>query len=630
MTRIRSTLSSSIATVILYLSWFIPVFAQNQVSATYTAGHIPTSYDFFDPQCNGPMATLNVTLPAGQLYKVTSVQIWYSMTASGNGWMSDQRSYLRCANTSSQELEYPGLGDSPGTLQYTRSASIANGDYLGGTTISFEIWAKRVFWEGNSGCNVLTNRVNNNSWIVTVHFGDELPLSNIGVKQANPVSSLDVAGKIKLADDPNAPVAGMIRWNASSQDFEGYNGSAWVSFTRTSGTWGSSPVTQTAQAIASDGAVNNKLGNSVCISGDYAVVGAPGHNTFGYSSAGKAYIYKRNGTSWLEENYLFASDLATNDGFGNSVSISGDYAIVGANLHDTNGSMNRGKAYIYKRNGTSWPEQAILIASDGAAEDRFGYSVSISGDYAIVGARLHDTNGNLDRGKAYIFKRSGTTWTQEATLIASDGTAQSEFGFSVSISGDYAIVGANRHNTNGNTNQGKAYIFKRNGTAWQQESTLTSPDGAAGDQFGYSVAISGAFALVGATFHDVNGNPNQGKAYFYKRNATSWQLDASFTGSDGGVNDNFGTSVYLSGDYAVVGANRHSTNGNTDRGKAYIFKRNGAVWNQESILIASDGATGDNFGDAVSISNGNVIVGAPDHDTNSQSNRGKVYFFKSN
>jgi hypothetical protein len=191
----------------------------------------------------------------------------------------------------------------------------------------------------------------------------------------------------------------------------------------------------------------------VGISGDYAIVGAFGKN----SDQGKAYIFKRTGTAWAEEAGIVASDGETYDYFGFSVSISGDYAIVAARLKDVGANDNQGKAYIFKRTGTAWAEQAGIVASDGAAFDQFGYSVSISGDYAIVGA----ANVNSSQGKAYIFKRTGTGWAEQAGIVASDGAAGYYFGLSMSLSGDYAIVGAYRTTVGTNNQQGKVYYFSR-------------------------------------------------------------------------------------------------------------------------------------------------------------------------
>ena len=249
---------------------------------------------------------------------------------------------------------------------------------------------------------------------------------------------------------------------------------------------------------------------------------------------------------------IIAGDGAAGDFFGLSVSIDGDYAIVGAHLDDDNASAS-GSAYIFRRFGTSWLEEAKLTASDGAVNDLFGRSVSLSGDRAIVGARGDDDNGSSS-GSAYIFRRVGTVWTQEAKLTASDGQAGDRFGFSVSVDGDRAIVGADGDDDNG-SNSGSAYIFRRFGTSWLEEAKLTASDGAAFDRFGFSVSLSGDRAIVGARVDDDNGSAS-GSAYIFRRFGTSWLEEAKLTASDGAAFDQFGFSVSLSGDQAIVGAFR--------------------------------------------------------------------------
>ena len=268
----------------------------------------------------------------------------------------------------------------------------------------------------------------------------------------------------------------------------------------------------------------------------------------------------------INEFKITASDGGAVDQFGFSVSISGDYAIVGAFLDDDNGD-DSGSAYVFKRTGSSWAEEAKLLASDGAADDGFGFSVSISGDYAVVGAALDDDNGD-NSGSAYVFKRTGTIWSQEAKLLASDGAALDRFGFSVSISGDYAAVGAYFDDDNGD-DSGSAYVFKRTGTSWAEEAKLLPSDGAADDLFGYSVSISGDYALVGARFDDDNGD-DSGSAYLFKRTGTSWAQEAKLLASDGAAGDVFGHSVSISGNYAVVGAALDDDNGG-DSGSAYVY-----------------------------------------------------------
>jgi len=175
--------------------------------------------------------------------------------------------------------------------------------------------------------------------------------------------------------------------------------------------------------------------------------------------------------------------------FGTSVAISGDYAIVGAYL---SGYDDLGSSYVFVRNGETWTEQAKLTASDGTKRDFFGISVAISGDYAIVGAHRDHS------GSAYIFVRNGENWTEQAKLTASDALGSDQFGISVAISGDYAIVGDHTYDGAG-VNSGSSYVFVRNGEIWTEQAKLTASDIAAGDLFGSSVSISGDYAIVGLT-----------------------------------------------------------------------------------------------------------------------------------
>ena len=316
---------------------------------------------------------------------------------------------------------------------------------------------------------------------------------------------------------------------------------------------------------ASDGATDDWFGRSVAISGDYAVVGAYCDGGAGRDS-GSAYIFKRDGTAWTEQAKITASDGAAYDYFGLSIAISGDYAVVGA-YGDADAGWGTGSAYIFKRDGTVWTEQAKITASDGAADDRFGASVAISGDYAVVGAYYGD-GAVLDSGSAYIFKRDGTAWTEQAKITASDGAAEDYFGASVAISGDYAVVGACWDDDAG-PGSGSSYIFKRDGTTWTGQAKIIASDGATSDYFGASVAISGDYAVVGAYLDD-DAVLDSGSAYIFKRDGTAWIEQAKITASDGAADDRFGRSVAISGDYAVVGAPYDDDRG-TNSGSAYIY-----------------------------------------------------------
>ncbi|MBK7093855.1 MAG: FG-GAP repeat protein [Saprospiraceae bacterium] len=447
----------------------------------------------------------------------------------------------------------------------------------------------------------------------------------IGVNNTSMQATLDVGGEIRLGDSGRNPVAGMIQWNDDTQDFEGYNGSKWISLTQSNvqGQFGKlkpSELNEDHKLTASDGAMNDLFGFSVSISGDYAVIGAPQDDNSGNEDQGSAYIFQHSGTSWTQQAKLTASDGAADDRFGMSVSISGDYALIGAEFDN----YNQGSAYIFHRNGTAWTQQAILTALD-AANKYFGVSVSISGDYAIIGAHYDNIGINFEQGSAYIFNRSGTVWTQQAKLTASDGAANDKFGWSVSISGDYAVIGAPKDDIGSNTAQGSAYIFNRSGTVWTQQAKLTASDGAANDKFGWSVSISGDYAVIGASYDDIGGNTDQGSAYVFNRTGTTWTQQASLTASDGAANDYFGYSVSISGDYAVIGAYLDDIGSNANQGSAYVFNRSGTSWTQQASLTASDGAANDYFGHSVSISGDYAVVGAYYKHVVSIINQGSAY-----
>jgi len=385
--------------------------------------------------------------------------------------------------------------------------------------------------------------------------------------------------------------------------------------------WSSETWQEQAKLAASDGAAYDFFGEAVSNSGDYVIIGAP-YDDDGKVDSGSAYIiFRREGIEWEQQAKLIASDAAIGDRFGYSVCISGDYAIVGAPCDDDRG-IDSGSAYIFSRSGINWIQQAKLTIPDGAVEDFFGKAVSISGDYAIVGVPYSDANGEAS-GSAYIFKRSGTSWLREAKLTPSDANAYDEFGCSVSISGDYAIVGAIRGDKNGN-DCGCAYIFKRSGTTWAQQAKIVAVDAEVDDRFGCSVSIRGNFAIVGAIFNDPNES-NRGSAYIFRRDGANWLQQTKLIASDCDAFDEFGKSVSIDSNYAVVGAHYDDDRGGQS-GSAYIFKYDGTGWFEQTKLRASDGDSYDRFGASVSISGNYVAVGASYND-DMGTNSGSAYIF---
>jgi hypothetical protein len=390
---------------------------------------------------------------------------------------------------------------------------------------------------------------------------------------------------------------------------------------------------QRAQLTAPGGAANDNFGSTVAIAGDIAIVGAPADDVvttiapFTNVNQGSAYVFVRSGQSWVFQQQLMAADGAANDAFGCSVALSGEMAIIGASGHSVGGNANQGAAYVFTRSGTAWTQQQQLVAPDGAASDNFGCSVAISGETALVGANQDGIGANANQGSAYVFVRSGASWTQQQQLLASDGAANDRFGWGVALSGETALVGANHHVVATKADQGAAYVFTRSGAVWTQQQQLTAADGAAGDRFGYAVALAGESVIVGAPFDDVGTKVDQGSATVFVRSGTIWTQQQQLVASDGATSDDFGYAVALDGELAVIGAYWDDIASRANQGSADIFLRSGATWSQLQQLSAADGATNDRFGCAVALSGDTVVVGAYWDDIGANLQQGSAYVF---
>ena len=363
-------------------------------------------------------------------------------------------------------------------------------------------------------------------------------------------------------------------------------------------------IDQVATLEADDGSSEGNFGYSVSLLGNRALVGAP----LSESGRGAAYVFVRDGSSWTQEAKLVADDGAGADLLGTAVSLSGDRALVGAGNSGPSG-VRTGSAYVFVRDGSTWTQEAKLTAEDGADGDRFGFSVSLSGDRALVGAQSNRANPNgPDTGAAYVYRREGSSWIQEAKLVAADGAENDQFGASVSLVGGRALVGA-VSDDDGGSFSGSAYVFVHNGSSWTQEAKLTAADSAEDDLFGLSVALSSDRALIGA-FGDDN---ESGSAYTFVRTGEEWSQEDKFTSLDVEEGDGFGRSVALSGSRALVGANFAGENG-SHRGAAYLFDFDGDSWTQEAKLLLSDSAPSDLFGGAVAFTEAFAVVGAEGRD----------------
>jgi FG-GAP repeat len=299
---------------------------------------------------------------------------------------------------------------------------------------------------------------------------------------------------------------------------------------------------------------------------------------------------------------LTADDEAGFDYFGVSVSVSGDTVVVGSYGDDDDGA-DSGSAYVYTRSGLSWTQQAKLKSADAVMGDEFGRAVAIHGDTIVVGAAKDDDGGSAS-GSAYVFTRTGSTWSQQAKLTAADAGAGDVFGRSVAIFESTVVVGAELDNNVG-VASGSAYVFTRTGAFWAQQAKLTASDGAAGDFFGSGVGVAGDSIVVGSPRDDDDAD-NSGSAYVFSRLGTIWSQQAKLTATDASTDDRLGHSVAISEDTVVAGA----YGAQAHAGAAFVFTRTGTAWAQQTKLTASDPAPGDSFGRSVAISGDSIAVGA--------------------
>jgi hypothetical protein len=458
------------------------------------------------------------------------------------------------------------------------------------------------------------------------------------------------------------------------------------------------PTAQEAYVKASNTGAGDNFGMSMAISGDTLVVGANGEasaatgintgpegdNTL--QNSGAVYVFVRTGTTWTQQANIKASTTDEHDVFGSSVAIDGDTLVVGAPGEDSDATgpnpsgaaqsdddaEGAGAAYVFVRSGTTWTQQAYLKASNTDAQDAFGTSVAVSGNTVAVGARHERSNAtgvnpgttgeaddSLDgAGAVYVFVRSGTTWTQEAYVKASNTDGADMFGESLALDGNTLVVGARGERSAatgvnpGATAEaddtadgaGAAYVFVRTGSTWAQEAYLKASNTGPGDAFGFSVAVSGNTLAIGAEREKsaatgINGGAaaegnddaaSAGAAYVFVRSGSTWTQEAYVKASNTDVNDRFGFSVALSADSLLVGAfgeASQSTGVNPGSGAqdddnrlfagaAYLFLRTGTTWTQHAYLKASNTDEGDGLGWSVAIAGNTLLATARTEQSN--------------
>ncbi len=464
---------------------------------------------------------------------------------------------------------------------------------------------------------------------------------------------------------------------------------------------GPAVLEQLAYGKASNTDPADSFGSAISLSGDTLVVGADREASSGRgvagdeqaendaTAAGAVYVFVRSGTSWVQQAYLKASNTDPGDLFGSAVSLDGNTLAVGAYAEassatgvngnqSSNTAARAGAVYIFTRTGTTWAQQAYLKASNTEAQDTFGISLSLSGDSLAVGAynEASDGTGNNNNapssGAVYVFTRAGVLWTQQAYLKASNTGTGDNFGSSVSLSGDSLAVGASGEasaatgiggdqNDNAAPDAGAAYVFTRAGAAWTQQAYLKASNTGPGDGFGGVLSLSGDTLAVAAyqeasAATGIGGNQNDntatlaGAVYVFTRAGTAWAQQAYLKASNTDATDAFGIELSLSGDLLAVGALREasaatglggnqSDNTAEEAGAAYLFLRTGTTWAQHAYLKASNTASRDHFGNALSLSGSTLAISARDEDSsvtginNNQANNaadgaGAIYLFQ--
>jgi len=376
------------------------------------------------------------------------------------------------------------------------------------------------------------------------------------------------------------------------------------------------PFIEQGQLTASDGVGGDLFGNKLGISGDTIVAGV---------AQGPAYVFVKPAGGWAtmtETAKLTASDGL---GAGCTVGISGDTVVIGMQRQDVaHVPTSRGLALVYVKPSGGWTsmtETARLTASDGTFGDAFGSAVDINGDTVAVGAIFSRIAG-VTQGAVYLFVKPVSGWanaTETAKLTASDGLFGDDLGNAVAIDGDTVVAGAILDDTGANNSQGSAYVFTKPAGGWvnaTQTAKLTASDGAANNQLGFDVDISGDTVIAGSFRADVGSSSQQGKAYLFVKPAGGWTSTtetAKLTASDGLPFDFLGRAVCIEGDIAVVGAPGDDFGTSFSQGSAYVFKKPSGGWTnmtETEKLVASDGVFGDLFATALDISGSTVIVGS--------------------
>ena len=363
-----------------------------------------------------------------------------------------------------------------------------------------------------------------------------------------------------------------------------------------------------------------EFGGSLDVDGDVLVVGSPREKNLAGPGQGAAYVYARTGTTWTIDYWASAFDAAQGDRFGTTVDLDGDTLLVGSPKDDDLGPSS-GSAYVFRKNACCWVFQAKIVSPEGVPNERFSDYMALDGDTAVFGVPSSSGTAGAYSGAAYIFERTGTTWTYSTRLTASDAAVGDQFGNTVGVAGSAIAIGCPYDDDLG-FSSGSVYFFVKAGNNWVERSKLTAPGGGPGDIFG-NVSLLDDCLAVGAPGHDV---PLQGSGtvYIFRANGSAWIFEAQLASPSPFQQSHFGLNISIGGDMLAWGWVDPNTPATP--GSAFAFLREGTTWGPPHEVVPSDGAPGDAFGRAVVAHDRTLFVGAP-LDDDGATDAGSLYSF---
>ena len=353
-------------------------------------------------------------------------------------------------------------------------------------------------------------------------------------------------------------------------------------------------------------------GYAVAIDGDNAIAG----EIFGNGGNGAAAPFEWSGGGWQALPVLIASDADSDDRFGQSVAISGDVAVISAHYNDDDG-VNSGSVYVFRKSGGVWAEEQKLTAYDAAPNDEYGRSIAVDGDLIVVGSWFDtDSDFGIRSGSAYVYRYDGENWVLDDKLTPSNPSANDRFANEVSIDGNVIVVGSYQEDGLG-TDSGAAYVFRYNGATWVEEQILRSTVSTR-NYFGRSVAVSGD--VIASSQIDLSNTAAHGYVYIFRWDGVTWNEEITISGSI----DHYGVSVDADGDRVLIGA-RLADSLSEDGGLAYLWEWDGSDWSRTRGPLSSfDISAGDEFGNSVAVDGDRILIGAP---LAGDSNEGAAYFY---